>query len=138
MAKRFKSHCVSSLYFGCVSNIWHVELTYVWKVVIFGITKFPFFVHMKCTSKNFKLKNASTFILKRFKGCYWVYLFKIPPFFDFTNPCRKEDRMSTSALPYGVLHMTRNRGPMEYSMWSLFQAKWSTPYGSFLVSYGVL
>ena len=49
-----------------------------------------------------------------------------------------KDKMSTPDLPYGVLHVARNRGLKEYSMWSLFQAIWSTPYGSFLVSYGVL
>ena len=44
--------------------------------------------------------------------------------------------MSTPDLPYGILNVARKRGPMEYSMWPLYQAIWSTPYGSFLVSYG--
>ena len=39
--------------------------------------------------------------------------------------------MSTPDIPYGVLHMAKDRGPMEYSITSLFQTIWSTPYGSF-------
>ena len=41
-------------------------------------------------------------------------------------------------VPHWLLHMATFWCHMEYSMWSLFHAIWSTPYGRNLRPYGVL
>ena len=46
--------------------------------------------------------------------------------------------IESSGVDSKALHVTSEKRHMEYSIWSLFDAIWSTPCGHYFLPYGVL